>query len=386
MGPGSDEASNSQSGSKVRVLVLASKLGGGGAEKQAVCVANHLPRSSFQVTAGALRPEGSYETDLDPSVRYRELGHRTNSSTWAMVKAIPGIRRALREEQPEVVCSFTEPAIIAVEIAKRFEKVDPRTVAGVQIAVSEWRQALGKRYQPIFAAAEWAYKQADYVIALSEGVRSDLIQKGLHPERIETVHNGVIDDMFHARLVAGEVVAPRRRPYVIVACGRLVPQKAYPVLLEGFRRVRQDLDAELWIVGEGPERGALEGQCRRLGIGEDVHFFGFQANPLPTMAAADVFVLSSHYEGFANVIVEAMGAGVPVVSSDCPFGPKEILGESEHGLLFDRGDPEGLASKVGALLGDEELRERMVARGRRRAQAFTSAASGSNYGRILARL
>jgi glycosyltransferase involved in cell wall biosynthesis len=133
---------------------------------------------------------------------------------------------------------------------------------------------------------------------------------------------------------------------VFLAAGRLVPQKDHRTLIDAFAALRARMPARLVILGEGPERPALEALIRRWGIEDDVALPGFDLYPAAYMARADVFVLSSRWEGLANVIVEAMACGTPVVSTDCPSGPAELLEGGRFGPVVPVGDAPALAAAM----------------------------------------
>src|SRR5262249_38250936 len=156
---------------------------------------------------------------------------------------------------------------------------------------------------------------------------------------IEVIPNAATDDFVHRTAkapVPRDGVAPGER--LLVACGRLVPQKGYEILLDSVVAVRKEIPTQLWILGTGPQRDMLMNRVASLGLGRAVKFLGFQDEPWRYMAAADAFVLSSLYEGFGNVVAEAMATGIPVVSTDCPYGPGEIITNEVDGLLVPTGD------------------------------------------------
>src|SRR4051794_39910981 len=205
-----------------------------------------------------------------------------------------------------------------------------------------------------------AYGQADAVVAVSDGVADALARvTGLPRGRIRTVHNPVVGPELEAlsrEPVAHPWLAPGEPP-VVLSAARLTEQKDLPTLLRAFARLRAGRTARLLILGDlpTPERtaariGELRGLAERLGVGADVDLPGYVANPYAYMARARLFVLSSAWEGFGNVLVEAMACGCPVVSTDCPSGPAEILDGGRYGPLVPVGDDAALAAAMGRVL------------------------------------
>jgi glycosyltransferase involved in cell wall biosynthesis len=190
---------------------------------------------------------------------------------------------------------------------------------------------------------------ADALVAVSAGLQRQLrLLPGLGRKRVECIHNPIISAGFAEKLTAPVDVPPAVRTDLpwIVATGRLHAQKDYPTLLRAFAAIRSQSPAQLLILGEGDERAALEALARTLGIADDTHFFGYVENPLPIMARAQVFALTSTQEGFGNVLVEALAAGAPVVATDCPHGPRDILRHGEFGALTCIGDVAGNAAAL----------------------------------------
>jgi glycosyltransferase involved in cell wall biosynthesis len=193
--------------------------------------------------------------------------------------------------------------------------------------------------------------KADALIAVSSGLQRQLERlPTLRRMPVACIHNPIIDPGFAERLAAPLDIPPAVRtdlPWV-VAAGRLNPQKDYPTLLRAFADMTRQIPAQLLILGEGDERAALEALALSLGIRNDVHFLGYVENPLPVMRRAQVFALTSTEEGFGNVLVEALAAGAPVVATDCPHGPREILCNEEFGRLVDVGDVAALTAMMSA--------------------------------------
>jgi len=195
----------------------------------------------------------------------------------------------------------------------------------------------------------WSYRMAEQVIAVSRGVAEDTTQvTGLPPERIRVAHNPVITPRLLA--LAKEPVehpwlAEREAP-VILGAGRLTRQKDFHSLIRAFARARATRPCRLIILGDGGQRDELLALAAELGVAGDVDLPGFAANPYAWMRAADLFVLSSRWEGSPNVLTEAMACGTPVVSTDCPSGPRETLQNGRFGPLVAVGDDAALGQAI----------------------------------------
>ena len=226
---------------------------------------------------------------------------------------------------------------------------------------------------------------ADGIVAVSHGVATDLTAyAGVPPAGIAVVHNPIVTPELIAK--AAELVdhpwLACGQPPVFLSVGRLVEQKDYPTLLRGFAKVRAQRSARLLVLGEGPLLAALEALAGDLGVAEHVEFAGFRANPFPFITAAAAVVLASRYEGFGNVLAEALACGTPVVSTDCPSGPAEILEHGRYGELVGVGDSDGIAAAMIRVLDvppDGELL-------RRGAERFSAAAACDRYLELFSRI
>lgn len=365
---------------RTHVLFFTSELGGGGAEKHLVRVANHLDRSRFRVSVAVLRGGGSYEADLAGDVQLHPLGVR------GLVQGVLPLSRLMRQERPDVVCSVMDHVNCLAIAATRILRNRPPVVACVQVATSmEWEREPSLRKRVLLRAMRYLYPSAARVVAISEGVRQDLQRFVLGiEERTIVIYNAGMDEAVEQLAVEPDVSLSRDLGVpLLVACGRLTEQKGFLHLLRALALVREHIPAELWVLGEGDQRAALETEVRRLGLERAVRLAGFQRNPYPYMREADVFVLSSLWEGFGNVVTEAMAVGTPVVATDCPHGPAEIIQHGESGLLVPPGDPRALAEAILRVLRDGALRQRLAEQGRKRSEAFTAPAIAEQYARVL---
>lgn len=363
----------------LKVLFFTSSLGGGGAEKHTLHLANHLDRERYEVALWVARGGGSYVRQLREDVRYGTLGVRMR---WAPAR----LRRVLRGECPDVVCSILDHANIAT-IVSRIGMIEPPAHVAV-VQGSPGAELSGGRRKVLRRVVPVAYRRSEAVVALSEGIGKELGRMGgTLAARTEVIHNAAIEGAVEGR---GSMDSCDLREdsgeWVVVCCGRLTGAKGHSYLLRAIQYCRRDLPVRLWIVGEGELRGELEKEAEGLGISEAVDFFGFQEDPYPYIREADAFVLPSLWEGFGNVLVEAMAVGTPVVTTSCPHGPSEIVADEENGLIVQPRDAEALASALVRLLTDQPLRERLSTAGRERAEYFTAPAIADKYGRLFERV
>ncbi|MEA5388463.1 glycosyltransferase [Haloarculaceae archaeon H-GB2-1] len=169
------------------------------------------------------------------------------------------------------------------------------------------------------------------------------------------------------------------RDPVIVSVGRFSDQKDFETLVRAFGTVRERTDAKLVLVGDGPNRERLERLTDSLGLADAVDFVGYRDNPYPYMAAGDLFVLSSHYEGLPNVLIEAIGVGTPTVATDCPSGPREILLDGDGGYLVPVDNPDALADAMTTAIAEPEDAAERLERAREALDRFTPPRAAKAY-------
>lgn len=343
-----------------RIALFAQDLAGGGAERMMVNLAGGIAAKGYPVDLVLVRREGPYLALVPPSVRIVELGTRR------VVRSIPALARYLREERPAALLSTLVHVNVAAVIAGRLSRSGTRIVVREACHVSSARKLnrwfLGR---VAYRLLPWAYRRADAVIGVSDGVADDLAEVcGLEPEAVYRIPNPVITP--EIALKAAEHcdhpwLAPGQPP-VILGVGRLTEQKDFAALIRAFAKVRRNRDARLVILGEGPLRSNLERLTHELGVEDAVSMPGFVTNPYAWMSRAAVFVLSSRFEGSPNSLVEAMACGTPVVATNCPSGPHEILQGGAIGALVEVGNSDAIAQAIVDCLDDPPdpnvLRER----------------------------
>jgi len=366
------------------LLVVTPSLGGGGAERHMMRILPSL-REAFDVQLATLRSGGALEADVPPDVPV----HRVESLGWW--SAALRLRRVIRETRPSVVLGFQEaaniPLLLALAASRR--RGSPRAAVSTQSAPSVvLADARPRTRFRIKTAMRVLYPRADRLVVAADGVGRDLAR--LAPgceDRIRLIHNAGIDPS--VTRLAEETC---RHPFLagsapsLVACGRLTDQKDYPTLLRAVSALVKTRAVRLVVFGEGPLRSELDRLVDQLGLSDVVILAGYTSNPYACMARASVFVLSSRSEGFGNVLAEALALGVPIVSTDCPYGPGEILERGRYGLLTPPGDPGALAEAIGRMLDDSEMARRFAAAGPGRALEFSAERSGAAYVAMLREL
>ncbi len=347
-----------------RIAVFLPSLRGGGAEKAVLAIAEGLGERGHQVDLVLVERAGPHVERAAARCRLVDLGARRT------LVALPSLVGYLRRERPQALLTTLTHASAVAIVARELAGVPLRLVVreGNHVTrAAELSRGLRSRLMPRFA--RWVYPLADALVANSQGVADELVTGlELPAGKVSVIPNLLpLDEMAARAADAGPPVAGLEEPPWIVAAGRLVPQKDFATLLAAFALVRRASQARLVILGEGPEREALGAQAARLGLSSAVTFAGFQANPYPWLARGRVFALSSRWEGSPNVLAEAMALGVPVVATDCPSGPAELLAGGRLGRLVPVGDSAALAAAILATLAAPSAAADLRAAARRHA-------------------
>jgi glycosyltransferase involved in cell wall biosynthesis len=313
-----------------RVAIFAPSMAQGGAERGALKLGEGLTRRGFEVDLVLAAAEGPRLSEVSPDVKIVDLHARR------VLTSLPGLIGYLRRARPLALVSYLDHANVIALTACRLVRFPGRILVVEQNTLSEAaKHGKSRRDRLMPQIVRAVYPRADYVVGVSGGVVDDLTRfTSLPAEKLKVVFNPIVtpDLLERAR-------EPVEHPWfadgskVFVAVGRLRPQKDFGTLLHAFSQVRATRPARLLILGEGPERPALEALVRKLGIGDDVSLLGSVANPYAYLSRAAAFVLSSRWEGLPTVLIEALACGAPVIATDCPSGPREILAGGRYGKL-----------------------------------------------------
>jgi len=335
-----------------KLSIYLPSLRGGGAERVMVLLANGFAERGIATDLVLANAEGPYLAEVSPNVRVIDLGASR------VIRSLPGLARYLRRERPLALLSALNHANVIACLAHRLAGVPTRLVVSEHNHLSlSIKTEPSRRGRLMHWFMRYAYPWADGVVAVSAGVADDLARVIALPHKsITVIYNPVVGEQTLSRANA-EVDHPwfaPGEPPVVLGVGRLTDQKDFSALLRAFGRLRAQRCVRLLILGEGELRPQLEALVRKLDLEGDVQLPGFIANPFAYMARAAVLVLSSKWEGLPTVLIEAMACGTPVVSTDCPSGPAEILEGGKWGRLAPVGDAEALAEAMLATLAETQ--------------------------------
>lgn len=336
------------------------------------------PRSDYCITlltlAGA--EQDCYETGAGVS-RVVALPQVSSSCRWfnlpAVGRRLAGLRKSLLATQPDLVISFIDTLNVQVLLALSGRQVP--VIVSERVYPPSY--SIGRRWDML----RWlTYPRAQAVVVQTEMTARWARARSL-PWRVEVIPNAVPLPRIET-VVRPSWFGDRN----IVAMGRLAPQKNFSLLIAAFAAAtRSRPEWHLTIAGEGPERQHLTELARSLDVGDRVHLPGVIRNPWCALGRADLFALTSNFEGFPNALAEAMARGLPVVATDCPTGPADIIRSQVDGLLVPTGDLPALTAAFSLLMADDAMRARLAARGPEICKRFSEEQVLSRWRDLLGR-
>lgn len=357
-----------------KVAFVIPNCGGGGAEPMIIRLANEFASRGHTVDLVLFNAEGPNLSQISSEVQIVDL------KVHQLLLAPLAIRAYLKRQCPDVAISALFHANIFTLLARRllpFSRtrviVSERNMLSIHVKHSK------RLTRPAFKTLAWLlYRFADQVVGISKGVAADIQSiAGLPDRKVSVIYNPAATPALAGAIdfTTGGLPSFKQDGPLIVSIGRLEPQKDHQTLLRAFKKLLQRRSATLVIAGDGSLKQELLDTVVNLQLEPRVVFAGYVNNPTQLMKTADLFVLSSLYEGFGNVLVEALMCGLKIVSTDCPSGPAEILSNGEYGLLVPPGDESALAEAMERALSLAPNPERQRQRGdefslKRSADAF----------------
>jgi glycosyltransferase involved in cell wall biosynthesis len=329
---------------RARIAIFLPTLEAGGAERVMVNLAGGIAARGFPTDLVLARAEGPHLSEVPPSVRIVDF------KAPRVLASLRPLVRYMERERPSAVLAVLEHANLVAMAAAQLASHKPRVVISLQNNIGgSLKDTIGFKERAIPWLLGQFHRWADSIVAVSAGVADDFARVTSVPrDRVEVIFNPVITPALQEARNA-----PSPHPWfsdpsqpVVLGIGRLRHQKNFPALIDAFAEVRRHREARLVILGEGCERAALESLVRAHGLQDSVLMPGFLSNPYACLARSAVFVLSSDWEGLPTVLIESLAVGTPVVSTDCPSGPREILRGGEFGELVPVGDAPALARSI----------------------------------------
>lgn len=318
---------------------------GGGAERVVITLANGFAARGYDVDLILAASKGPYLVDISASVRVVDL------KAGRLIKSLLPLIRYIYRERPSAILSAMDHANLIALMARAIARTPTRIVVSVHNTISKSMGGGGAIVRKIILILiPLIYRYADVVCTVSKGASKDFSDFFKIPiDKVQTIYNP-----FDLKLIESRAAEPVAHPWfvegappVLLAVGRLTKQKNYPVLIKAFDILRKKRPLRLLILGEGELRNDLMDEIKKYGFTEDdIQIPGFLDNPYAFMARCGVFVMSSSWEGLPTVLIEALACGAPVVSSNCPSGPDEILEGGRWGRLVPVGDSSALAQAI----------------------------------------
>ncbi len=372
----------------LKVGFLIPDLSNGGAEKAMFNVASYFYQQGIQLQIIAGNTSGANLARLPENVPVFSLDNAAPLDSPSFFKNVKGIMKYARAQKPDVLICNSDYLNIAVVTARFFVKTKFKIIIAQQYHVGEFIKTLPLKNRLFLKFIQYGIaRKADVIVGSSKGVAENyaaLYHIKYPSAKIQAVYNPIYEEAIPA--LAAAVVTDTvfaTGCIKLINVGRLLEQKDQVTLIKAFALfLKKERVAHLYIVGVGKEQAALEQLAHSLQVNEKISFLGYKENPFAYVAKCDLFVLSSRYEGFGNVVVEALATGVNVVSTDCPSGPAEILNNGEFGFLCPPCDPEALSETMITALRHKKPAALLI----NRAKGFSIEKTGQEYLDIVCEL
>lgn len=348
---------------KNKIIFVIPSLRGGGAERIVLNIINGLNKDLFDCILVTFDSEGKYFNLISKDIKLISFNKKRAR------KCILGLRKIIKKEKPDIIFSSIIQANIIVYLSTLFLRRNIKIISRVSNFYSKIIESQSFLNNLLFKKS---LEKSNIVIAVSEKMKQDLKEKiPKIKNKILRIYNPIdINNINKKRVEQLEDISLKKGP-VIISCGRLTEQKGYEYLINSISIIERDLKGIiLYILGQGKLEKQLKNLVQELNLKNNIKFLGFQENPYKYFKNADLFVLSSLWEGLPGVLIEALASGTLVVSTDCPSGPSEII-KGEYGKLVKVADSEDLAKGIIYML-DKTDRENLIKEGRKRAEDFDS--------------
>lgn len=351
----------------IKILFFIETLKSGGAEKVMIDLVNHMDQTKFAITVQTVWPCDAKKY-LAPGIRYKSMYSAENKANHLRYRAEAESGLAYRlhiKDNYDIECAYIEMGPTKVLAASTNKKA--KKLAWVHCDLSKKIENKGA----FVSKADPQYRKYDEIICVSENVLESFMRLFGANVPARVIYNVVEDDAIREKAKANLPVGLQKKRFTLATLGRLTHQKGYDLLLKVHDRlIRDGFEYDLWIAGEGEDRPMLEQFIADHNLADSVKLLGFQDNPYPILAAADLLVCSSRYEGLSTFVTEGLILGKPIVTTDCT-GMRELLGNSEFGLITEMTE-DALYDGMKTMLQDEFLRSKYTEKAALRGQNFST--------------
>ncbi|MFD2035448.1 glycosyltransferase [Belliella marina] len=328
----------------MKILLFYINLNQGGVQRMMVNVANYFDQNGHEVSFYLAKKQGQYIENLNPGIKLY------SADTDNRLKLLRKFSRFLKLNPHDTIFTAVPHFNLIAIMCKMISGSKVKLIISERSnTFQEFQKSPWGFYKISFFLIPFLYRFANEIVAVSKGVADDLAKAAMIPRsRITVVYNPAFNETMltkKSEQVDHPWIKSPRSEKLLIAVGRLTPQKDFGTLITSMTHI-DDSEVKLIIVGEGDELPKLQKLVASLGLGHRVDFAGFQLNPVAWIAKCDVFVLSSLWEGFGNILVEALATGTTIVSTNCESGPSEILDMERYGYLTPVGNPKSMAKTI----------------------------------------
>lgn len=358
---------------KKKILFYIGTLEGGGAERVLIELLKNLNREKYQLYIALNRPQGFFYNQIPADVQVLDRSYLYRDKT-NLFERYFGLASIIKKNSIDLAMGFLPGANRSLMRSRFFTPDNAKMILNEQnnptfISIAD-RSLFKEKLEQIEMSLY--YPKADGMVVACKGLKQHFLDSmNLASENIHVIYNMI--DLAEIQSLALEPVSGidfEDGIKTIVAAGRLTEQKAYGDMLEVIKKVTKQVPSRLIILGEGPDRKKIENQIKDLSLEGAVYMPGFVDNPFSYMGKADLYLSTSHWEGFHLTIAEAMACGTVPVATDCDYGPREIITDGKNGRLLPVGDVKGISKSLVELLRNKELRDRMSVHAKSRAMDF----------------
>ena len=305
-----------------------------------------------------------------------------------IIKRVISLNKIVKQKKIDIIFSRSLMPNLMALLSKKIYKFETPLIVSHHSSLEKFVKWVGfqglieKRYNIKFQNV------ADKIMCVSKGIENELVDSGVDKDKLTTIHNPIQVDKIN--LMSKEKINSEhefifdRKFKIIISVGRLVEeQKNFQLLIESYIEVNKNIKSRLLILGDGPDRKKLDKLIIDNNQQENIYLLGWQENPYKYLKRSDLFVLSSDWEGFPNILLEALSCDIPVISTDCTFGPNEIIQNNINGILVPVNDKLELSKAMYKVLSDKSFAKKLASKGKQRSLDFSIDKITSQYEKLI---